>query len=211
VDADDEKEVAMRGRTMVTAAMVAGSMAVGGLAGAVAFTPGLSLAESDDATQDVVRVCAGGLARFPLVGHPALWGFADGPIAAAADAIGIGPVALLGQLRGGGTIAEVAEAHGVDPDAVVDAVADALRERLRSAVDNGWISEDEADARGADIDALAEAIVNGDPAPFPFPGPFAGTPGRHGRWHGGGFGAPGGWGGDDADPNGVDAAEASLS
>lgn len=202
----------MRRRRMVTAAMVAGSMAVGGLAGAVAFTPGVSLAESDDATQDVVRVCAGALAGFPLVGHPALWGFADGPIAAAADAIGIGPVALLEQLRGGATIAEVAEEHGADPDAVVDAVADALRERLRSAVDNGWISEDDADAREADIDALAEAIVNGDPAPFPFPGPFAGGPGgREGRWHGGGSGAPGGWGGDDADSNGVDAAEASLS
>lgn len=111
--------------------------------------------------------------RMPLFGHPGLWGFADGPIAAAADAIAIGPVELVEQLREGQTIAEVAESNGVAVSDVVDAVVAALQERLDSAVDNGWITQEQADERAADLQEQATALVNGDLMPVPFPGPFA--------------------------------------
>lgn len=108
----------------------------------------------------------------PLFGHPGLWGFADGPIAAAANAIGIDAVDLVAELRDGRTIAEVAEANDVEVSAVVDAVVGSLRERLDAAVENGWITQEQADERVADLEEQATALVNGDLMPFPFPGPF---------------------------------------
>jgi hypothetical protein len=127
--------------------------------------------------------------RVPLMGHPGAWGFADGPLAAAAEAIGIRPAALLAEIADGGTIAEVAEREGADVADVVDAVAAALRERLDSAVEAGWIDQDEADERAAELDAQAEAIVNGELPPFGFP---------HGGFGGRGHGFPPlpSWGGE---------------
>jgi ribosomal protein S20 len=116
--------------------------------------------------------------EMPLIGHPGLWGFADGPLSAAATAIGIEPVELLQQLRDGQTIAEVAEANGVDVATVVDAVVAAMQERLDSAVDNGWITQEQADERAAQLEEQATALVNGDLMPLPGPwfghGPFGG-------------------------------------
>jgi transposase-like protein len=124
----------------------------------------------------------------PPLGHPGMWGFADGPVAVAADAIGIRPAALLAELRDGSTIADVARAHDVAVSVVVDAVASALQERLDAAVDAGWITQEEADERAADLDEQATSIVNGDLAPFPFPGPFGPPDG----WFGGDGGADAG-------------------
>ena len=91
--------------------------------------------------------------RAPLVGHPGLWGFADGPIAAAANAIGIDAVDLVAELRDGTTIAAVAEANDVEVSSVVDAVVAALRGRLDAAVENGWITQEQADERAADLES----------------------------------------------------------
>lgn len=129
------------------------------------------------------------------LGNPGLWGFADGPIAAAANAIGIGPVELLQELRDGSTIAEVAEANDVGASAVVDAVVAALQERLDSAVDNGWITQEQADERAAELQEQATALVNGDLMPFPFP---------HPGWHGPGQDLPAG-----SDDAGTSTAEVS--
>jgi uncharacterized protein (DUF433 family) len=145
----------------------------------------------------VTAFVEGELVRSPLVGHPGLWGFADGPVAAAADVIGIGPVELLEAIRDGQTIAEVAEANGVDASAVIDAVVAALQERLDSAVENGWIREQEADERAADLEEQATAIVDGDLPPLPFAGPWLGR---------GPLGPPIGSG----DTDGTSTAEASL-
>jgi transposase-like protein len=123
--------------------------------------------------------------RMPMLGHPGVWGFADGPIAAAADAIGMGPVELLAELRNGRTIAEVASDHGVEVSAVVDAVVGSLQDRLDAAVDNGWITQAEADELAADLQEQATAIVNGDHGLFPMPG--LGSPG-HGMFGHGMFG-----------------------
>jgi uncharacterized protein (DUF433 family) len=119
--------------------------------------------------------------RGPLIGHPGMWGFADGPLAAAANAIGIDPSELFAELRDGSTIAEVAEAHGVEVSDVVDAIVASLQERLDAAVDNGWITQEQADERAADLEEQATAIVNGDLGPFPFPGPWSPGPWGHGH------------------------------
>jgi hypothetical protein len=112
--------------------------------------------------------------RGPLVGRPGLWGFADGPLAAAANAIGIEPAELLAEVADGATIGDVAQEHGVDADGVVAAIVDSMRERLDAAVDNGWITREQADERVAELEELATSIVNGDVGPFPFPHPGRG-------------------------------------
>jgi hypothetical protein len=104
--------------------------------------------------------------RGPLVGHPGLWGFADGPLAAAAGAIGIEADELISEVADGATIAEVAGEHGVEVSAVVDAIVASLQERLDAAVENGWITQEEAEERAADLEDQATAIVNGEAGPF---------------------------------------------
>lgn len=56
-------------------------------------------------------------------------------LARAADAIGISRAELRSALAGGSTPAEVAEAHGVDPAVVVDAVLARARDRVTALVE----------------------------------------------------------------------------
>jgi uncharacterized protein (DUF433 family) len=117
----------------------------------------------------------------PLMGNPGLWGFADGPFAAAANAIGIEPSELFGELRDGKTIADVAKDHGVEVSTVVDAVVVSLQERMDSAVENGWMTQEQADERAAELRDQATALVNGAPMPFPYPHPGWDGPGMPGE------------------------------
>ena len=57
----------------------------------------------------------------------------------AADVIGVDEDELLDALGEGDTIAELAEENGVDPQTVIDAVVDSVRERLDEAVADGDI------------------------------------------------------------------------
>jgi hypothetical protein len=68
-----------------------------------------------------------------------------------ANTIGIPRSELRDALKGGQTIAQVAQDHGVDPQAVVDAALKAVDGRVDQAVTNGKISSD----RGATIKAKA--------------------------------------------------------
>jgi uncharacterized protein (DUF433 family) len=115
--------------------------------------------------------------RPPLVGRPGLWGFVDGPLAAAADAIGVDVTDLLSSLRDGDTIADVARANDVAVSEVVDAIVASMQERLDSAVDNGWITQRQADALEADLEQRAADLANGEPSIFPFPGGLPPLPG----------------------------------
>jgi hypothetical protein len=69
---------------------------------------------------------------------------------AAAEAIGIERDALRRELRAGRTIADVAAAHDVDVQAVIDAIVAEIHERLEQAVANGRLTQAEGDAREAD-------------------------------------------------------------
>ena len=100
----------------------------------------------------------------------------------AAQAIGIDTDALHDALQEGQTLAEVAQANGVDPQAVVDAMVAAARSRITEDVSAGRLSQDEADRLLADIESRITDLVNGvapqgppDGAPG-FPGPM-GAPG----------------------------------
>ncbi len=82
-----------------------------------------------------------------LFGHPGggSWTLFD----AAAEALGLSPEELFSELHAGKTLAEVAEARGVEMEAVQEAIeaarADAMREAIQQAVEDGKISQEQAD------------------------------------------------------------------
>jgi uncharacterized protein (DUF433 family) len=59
-----------------------------------------------------------------------------GLVATAAKTIGIQPKDLVAQLRAGKTVAQVAQAHGVDPQTVIDAIVKAGTRRLTAAAEH---------------------------------------------------------------------------
>lgn len=106
-------------------------------------------------------------------------------------------------LADGTTIAELAEANGVDVQVIVDAAVARAEEWLQTAVDSGRITQEQADAMLAQMaEHLAEQVNEPWPAAGPCPEGFGrGGAGRggfgpghgmgfHGR--GGGFGPRGG-------------------
>jgi hypothetical protein len=112
-------------RKLLGAAAFSLALAGGGMAGAVLGTPSLSLAQDgeDEATTEVEDAPRPDHRR----GHELL--------STAAEAIGIGEDELRTALEEGQSIAQVAEANGVDVDAVVDAMVAAATERLEDAIE----------------------------------------------------------------------------
>jgi uncharacterized protein YidB (DUF937 family) len=80
------------------------------------------------------------------------------------DVLGLDAAELREQLRDGATLAEIAEAEGVDPQAVVDALVGELEERVATAVENGRIDQAEADEKLAEAEArISDMVDNGRP------------------------------------------------
>ena len=86
----------------------------------------------------------------------------DGEVVA--GIIGISVDELRDALQAGSTIAEVAEANGVDPQTVIDALVDEASDHLEVAVENGRLTEDEAANRLAEItERITERVNEGRP------------------------------------------------
>ncbi len=80
------------------------------------------------------------------------------------DLLGIDAQELRTQLRDGATLAEIAQAQGVEVQAVVDELVAELDERLTNAVENGRIDQAEADQKLADAEAkITDMVNNGRP------------------------------------------------
>jgi hypothetical protein len=167
-------------RTLMMTGVVAGSVGLGSLIGAIAFAPGIGIASDEDLDAPMLTICGG---------------TADS-LDAAAGAIGVSTSELVSALRDGRTIAEVAEAHDVPVAEVVDAIVEAEQDRLDELVAAGRLTQEQADALSADLEERATDLVNGDLAPFPLvePGFGAGVigPGPFGRP--GFIAGPGPWG-----------------
>jgi polyhydroxyalkanoate synthesis regulator phasin len=101
---------------------------------------------------------------------------------AVAEALGLEVDAVREALRAGTTIADLAEQQGVDVQVVIDAMVAEAEEHLATAVENGRLTQDEADERLAEI---TERITDRIDDPLPTPGD-----GRDGR-----RGGPGPFGG----------------
>jgi hypothetical protein len=72
---------------------------------------------------------------------------------AASDALGVEPHELRRQMRSGVSLADIAEAEGVDYTAVQNAVLDATRQDLDAAVEAGRLTQARADALLARVTA----------------------------------------------------------
>jgi hypothetical protein len=90
-----------------------------------------------------------------------------GHLDTAADAIGIEPDELADALLDGQTIAEVATANGVEPQAVIDALVAEAEARLADLVADGRLDEQAAADRLARMtERITEAVNEGSPWHF---------------------------------------------
>jgi hypothetical protein len=96
---------------------------------------------------------------------------------AAAESLGITAQELRTELGEGKTLAEIAEAKGVEADALVDDLVAAATERIKQAVTNERLTQAQADEL---IAALPERIATAVEEGFGGRGFGLGGPGRHG-------------------------------
>jgi polyhydroxyalkanoate synthesis regulator phasin len=90
----------------------------------------------------------------------------------AADYLGMSEEELREQLADGTTLAEVAKAHDKSVDGLVDALVNATDARLDEAVEEGHLSQEQADELKKGTKERVEDFVNGDMLHF------------HHRWRG---------------------------
>jgi urease gamma subunit len=89
----------------------------------------------------------------------------------AAETIGVTPEQLREQVRAGQSVAEVAQANGVEPQTVIDAVVEQHSERIAQAEQDGRLSAEEAQEKRDGLAERVEARVNDDTSDTPRPGP----------------------------------------
>jgi len=83
---------------------------------------------------------------------------------AVTDLLGIDAQELRTQLRDGATLAEIAEAQGVEVQAVIEELVGEVEERVTNAVENGRIDQAEADEKLAEAEArITDMVNNGRP------------------------------------------------
>lgn len=145
----------MQLKKAITAGAVLGSLGLGAAAGAVLFSPALGLAQESTPSPSSSGDTSTDDASSGLCGPGA-------QLDAAAEAIGIDESDLLAALRDGQTIAEVAEANGVAVDAVIDAMVADAEAAIDQAVEDGDLTQAEADAKKADLQDRITAAVNGE-------------------------------------------------
>lgn len=91
---------------------------------------------------------------------------------AAAEVIGVSADELRAALKDGSSLAELAEANGVDVQDVIDALVAEATDRLDQAVADGHLTEEQAAERSAQLTERITAMVNGERPERPF-GPGA--------------------------------------
>lgn len=91
------------------------------------------------------------------------------------ETLGLTPQELMEALQDGQTIAEIAEANGVDLDAAIDDALAEAQDRLDQAVENGRLDAEEVAEKLAEIEERITDFVNGE-----IPEGFGEGFGRHG-------------------------------
>lgn len=120
------------------------------------------------------------------------FGARAGGLPAAAAYLGIGTQQLFQDLRSGKTLAQVANAtSGKSASGLIDAMVAAEQKQLDQAVQNGNLTQAQADRLSANIKSQVTAMVNGQG----FGGRGRGFGGPPGGGNGFGFGQGGGGGG----------------
>jgi hypothetical protein len=167
----------MSRKTLLAGGALAASVFVGGVAGALLFTPALSSAEISTTSPVAAAGGPAGLGLRPGAGPDVL--------ATAATALGMTEADLRTALQGGKTIAQVAKDKGVDVDKVIDALVADQSARLDQAVTGGKLTQAQATAAKAALRQRVTAMVNGEgPAGHPSFGRRFGSSGQPPRGEG---------------------------
>jgi hypothetical protein len=92
-------------------------------------------------------------------------------LSAAADYLGLNVAELRERLGDGQSLADIAEAEDKSVDGLKDAMVDAVREKLDSAVEEGDLTRDQADRILGQIESHIDDLINGrvDDRRFPDP------------------------------------------
>lgn len=155
----------MRKTTTLTALIAAGALAVGG----VALAPAALAATADDGASSTTENHE---RRGPGAGH----GPGGGPggergergehrgaaIEIVLDTLGITADELRDARQDGTSLAELAEAQGVDVATLIDALVSAAEERIAEHVADGDLTQEEADERLAEVEERITDRVNGE-------------------------------------------------
>jgi hypothetical protein len=156
----------MRFTKTIASASVAAVLGLAGVsvAGAASTTGGSSATTTPTATAtapnaapkaDAQRPAAKKAARKARRRH-----FVRRGVAVAAKTINIEPADLVKEVRAGKTIGEVATAHGVQPQAVIDALETAATARIDKALTAGKITSERATRLKARLDVAVPKLVN---------------------------------------------------
>jgi hypothetical protein len=183
-------------RTRILTGVVAGGILLGS-AGAALILPSLASAANPSAAPAASPSTTGTQGTNPGgpggMGGPGRGGFGMGghneavsDASVAAKAIGITESALTTELQAGKTMADVAKAHNVTVQTVIDALVADAKDELAAAVKAGTITQAQADTESANVVARVTAQVNGTFGPGGMGGP------------GGDHRGPGGWPGSGA-------------
>ena len=109
----------------------------------------------------LAAAAAVGIAAVGLVGSAAVSAHGGGSGGGqAAELAGTDQATLKEALANGQTIADVAEANGIDPQTVIDGLVDAASDRLDQYVESGKLTADEAAEKLADLEERITERVN---------------------------------------------------
>jgi len=148
-----------------TKAIVVGSLLVGGVAGATILGPLSATAASPTPDAAASPGASAGTGTGNTGGRSGPGGFghdeAVSDTSVVAKAIGISEADLKTALAGGQTVAQVAKAHNVPLQTVIDALVADGNSELQAQVANGSITQAQADAQKAAVVQRATDQANG--------------------------------------------------
>lgn len=156
----------MKRSSILATAALGTALTLGAVGLGTAVLPGVAGAATDAGA--VVTDDAGSGAAGRHSGHPRLRQLLRQEGEVAAEVIGISTTELRDALKDGQSVAEVAEANGVDPQGVIDAIVADLDGRLDQAVADGKLTQERADRVSERLPSRVEKLVNrhrGDQAP----------------------------------------------
>ena len=124
-------------KTWVASIALASTVVGGGLTIAAVGLPSLAGAQGNETTAKAPRTQAGDKAKGEILAH------AKQLLAGVAEVIGITPEQLKTELKAGKSLAQVAEAHGVSADKLVEALLAKVQTRVAEAVASGKITAEQ--------------------------------------------------------------------
>ncbi|MDQ6695825.1 MAG: hypothetical protein M3Z46_00010 [Actinomycetota bacterium] len=172
-------------RKRIAATVIAASALTGGAIGLTVFGPSAVGAKTSPSTTSTTQPAPGAAApgsdsKPNGAGHRFGFGHKRFGGAAVAKAIGISESDLTTALRSGKTIAQVAQAHGVTTQKVIDALVADGKTKIAAAVKSGKLTQAQADKVQAGLTKRITELVNGT---------FRGRR-EHSGFGGPGFGGP---------------------